>query len=74
MKKYIVSNPDILGGMPVIAGTRLPIARIVFLLKDGYTIETIHDDFPHVPLKDIEGAVNELVDQLGSHSYDTQVL
>lgn len=46
--------------MPVITGTRVPIARILFLLKEGYTIEAIHDEFPHVPVKTIEGAVNEL--------------
>ena len=38
MRKYIISDPDILGGTPVIKGTRVPIGRILFLLKDGYTL------------------------------------
>ena len=43
MKKYITSNPDIMGGAPVIAGTRVPIARILYLIKDGLTLEQIQD-------------------------------
>lgn len=61
MKKYIVSDPKILGGMPVISGTRVPIARILFLLKEGYTVELIQENFPHVPLKTIRGAVDEVI-------------
>jgi uncharacterized protein (DUF433 family) len=50
MGKYIISDPDILGGTPVIKGTRVPIGRILFLLKDGYTLEAIHEDYPHIDL------------------------
>jgi uncharacterized protein (DUF433 family) len=34
MKHYISSDPTILSGMPVITGTRVPIARILSLLKE----------------------------------------
>ena len=61
MKKYIVSDTEILGGAPVIAGTRIPIARILFLLKEGYTIQAIAKEFPHVSIKMIEGAINEVI-------------
>lgn len=74
MKKYIVSNPDVMGGMPVISGTRVPIARILFLLKDGYTIEAIHDEFPHVSIKTIDGAVNELIEKLEQSQYASKIL
>ncbi len=57
--KYIVSNPRILSGKPVIAGTRVPVDQILFLLKDGYTIEAIHDFYPHVSTAIISGTVNE---------------
>lgn len=59
MKKYIVSNPQILGGKPVIAGTRIPVDQILFLLKEGYTVEAIHEFYPHVSTTTISGTVNE---------------
>lgn len=45
MGKYIISDPTILSGMPVIKGTRVPIVRILTLLKEGYTIEEIQEQF-----------------------------
>lgn len=62
MRKYISSDPQILGGAPVIKGTRIPVARILFLLKDGYTVELIHDQYPHVDIKTISGAIDEMAD------------
>lgn len=60
--KYISSNPNIMSGKPVIAGTRIPIARILFLLKDGYTLEMIHEEYPHVSLKTLNRMVDELIE------------
>ncbi len=59
MKKYITSNPNILSGKPVISGTRIPVDQILFLLKDGYTVEAIHDFYPHVSTATIVGTVSE---------------
>lgn len=59
MKRYIVSDPQILGGKPVIKGTRIPVDQILFLLKEGYTIEAIHEFYPHVNTKTLTGTVNE---------------
>lgn len=64
--KFISSNPEIMGGMPVIKGTRIPISRILFLLKDGYTIDSILDDFPYVGKTRMEGAVGELISRLSA--------
>lgn len=58
--KYIVSDPKILGGKPVISGTRIPISRILFLLKDGYTPEAIHSEYPHLNTITINKAIDEL--------------
>lgn len=67
--KYISSDPDIMTGKTVIAGTRVPMARILFLLKEGYTVEAIHGEYPHVPLTKIKGAVNELIEMLDDSDY-----
>lgn len=59
MKKYIVSNPDILGGKPVIIGTRIPVEQILFLLKEGFTVEAINEEYPQLDKKTISGTVEE---------------
>lgn len=74
MKKYIVSNPDIMGGMPIIAGTRVPIARILSLLKEGYTIGEINDLYPWVGLHKLEAVLDELANKLASAKDDQAIL
>lgn len=59
MKKYIVSDPKILSGKPVISGTRIPVDQVLFLLKEGFTIEAIHEQYPHVSTATISGTVSE---------------
>lgn len=65
-KKFITSDPAILGGTPVIRGTRVPVSRILFLLKDGYTIEAINEEYPHLGVKTIAGAIDEAVEIINS--------
>lgn len=62
MKHFIETNPKILDGTPVIKGTRIPISRILFLLKDGYTIEAIQEDYPYVELQTLKGALDEAIE------------
>jgi len=72
--KYITSDSDIMTGKLVIAGTRVPIARILFLLKEGYTIEAIREEYPHVPMEKITGAVTELIELLDTSDYAAKIL
>ena len=58
--KYITSDPDIMGGELVIKNTRIPLQRIVFLLKDGYNVEAINEEYPHVDKTTLLGALDEL--------------
>ncbi|MEL7235994.1 MAG: DUF433 domain-containing protein [Chloroflexota bacterium] len=44
----ITKDPDILGGMPVFAGTRVPVQNLIDYLTTGETIDTFLDDFPTV--------------------------
>ena len=59
MKQYIISNPDILGGKPVIAGTRIPIDQILTLLKNGFTVEAISEEYPQLKKEIILGVIDE---------------
>jgi uncharacterized protein (DUF433 family) len=59
--KYITSTPDILGGAPVIRGTRIPIEVILYRLKDGYTLKEIQKMYNWVDWKTLEGAIDEAI-------------
>ena len=61
MSKYITVNKNIMSGAPVIRGTRVPIQRIMFLIKDGYNIDAIHAEYPHVDRKTLGGVMDEIV-------------
>ena len=50
MPEIIQTNPKILGGQPVIKGTRIPVARIVALHIQGYKIKDFKKDYPYLTL------------------------
>lgn len=64
MKTYISSDPEIFGGAPVVKGTRIPIERIIFLIKDGFTLNGIHKQYPHIALDTLQGVIGELLNQV----------
>jgi uncharacterized protein (DUF433 family) len=44
----VVRNPEILGGEPVFAGTRVPVKTLTDYLEGSETIDAFLDDFPSV--------------------------
>ena len=44
----IATDPDILGGQPVFAGTRVPIETLFDHLEAGVSLDEFLDDFPTV--------------------------
>ena len=72
--KYIKSDPSILSGTPVIAGTRIPISRIVFLFKEGYTLEDIHNEYDHVSVKKLEGLLEEMMQLVEKAQYGSKTI
>ena len=44
----VQSDPEILGGTPVFAGTRVPIQNLIDYLEGGESIEDFLDGFPSV--------------------------
>lgn len=72
MNKYISSDKNILGGTPVIKGTRIPIERVLFLFKEGYTIEEIQEEYDHVDLKTLECVIDEVNSLVIKKAYEQQ--
>jgi len=48
MSDIIESNPEILGGKPIIKGTRIPVALIYELIGLNYSISEILNEYPHL--------------------------
>lgn len=46
--QVIRRDPDVQGGVPVFAGTRVPVQALIDYLKDGRTLEDFLDGFPSV--------------------------
>lgn len=55
--KYIVSDPDILSGKPIIKGSRISVQLILEWIASGANIANIADEFPHLPPEGIKEAV-----------------
>lgn len=44
----VESDPEVLGGKPVIKGTRIPIELVLELVQAGYSVEDIVKEYPHL--------------------------
>jgi len=55
--QYILRDPKICGGEPVIKGTRVTIRTILASLAEGATIEEILKDFPTITEQDVRAVI-----------------
>jgi len=63
-KNRITLDPDILQGKPVIKGTRISIQHILELLANGWTEQTILENYPQLKKEDIQSALRYATDIL----------
>ena len=61
------SDPDILGGIPVFVGTRVPVRALLDYLEHGRPLAEFLDDFPTVH-KSLALGVLEHMKQLVAHA------
>ena len=55
--QYILRDPQICGGEPVIKGTRVTIRTILASLAEGATNEEILKDFPTLTEEDVRAVI-----------------
>jgi len=55
--QYIIRDPQICGGEPVIKGTRVPIRTILASVAEGARIEEILEDFPTLTEQDVRAVI-----------------
>lgn len=56
--RYIVTNDEILGGEPIVEGTRTPVRAIVELWRVGMAAEEIPHQLTHLSLAQIFDALS----------------
>jgi uncharacterized protein (DUF433 family) len=63
----IVKDPEILGGVPVFRGTRVPFQTLLEYIEGGQTLDEFLDDFPTVTreaaIRALERAKALVIDQ-----------
>ncbi len=57
---YISCNANVLGGQPVITGTRIPAQRVSELVKQGYNERNLKKEFGNISLTTLRGVLYEL--------------
>jgi len=55
----VTSSPDVLGGTPVFAGTRVPVQTLIDYLEGGETIEDFLTGFPTVKREQVVAFLEE---------------
>ncbi|MGL5832308.1 MAG: DUF433 domain-containing protein [Waterburya sp.] len=60
----ISTSPDVMGGTPVFAGTRVPVQTLLDYLKAGESIEDFLDGFPSVKREQVIAFLEEAGKQL----------
>jgi uncharacterized protein (DUF433 family) len=59
MKREIVTDPEILGGEPVFAGTRVPVRSLFDHLEGGESIADFLEGFPSVKREQVIAVLEE---------------
>ena len=58
-KQIITSSPDVMGGTPVFAGTRVPVQTLIDYIKGGESIDDFLDGFPTVTKEQVIAFLEE---------------
>ena len=58
--KVINRSPEVLGGTPVFAGTRVPVQALIDYLEEGRSLDEFLEDFPTVTREQATEALEDL--------------
>ena len=66
----IISDPNIMMGKPIIAGTRITVEHILEQLAGGRTIDQILEAHPHITREQVQAAISYAAESLHiDHTY-----
>ena len=63
-KQIITSSPDVMGGTPCFAGTRVPVQTLIDYIKGGESIDDFLDGFPTVSKEQVIAFLEEAQQQI----------
>jgi uncharacterized protein (DUF433 family) len=72
LESVVRCDPDVLGGTPVFAGTRVPLKNLVDYLAAGDPLERFLDHFPSVTREQAVAALEIAGDLLASRAHPTR--
>lgn len=58
MTNLIVTDPDIMSGVPCFRNTRVPVLVLFDILADGMTVEEIINEWPSLNKDDVVAVLN----------------
>jgi len=67
----VISDPSVMGGKPVVRGTRIPAEMIVAYLRAGRSSEEIFESYPSLPTDGIDAVVLWAEQTLGADWLDS---
>lgn len=70
-RKLITSDREILGGIPVFTGTRVPVKTLLDYLEHGYPLDEFLDDFPTVNRERALAVLELMKEKLLEHTYES---
>lgn len=65
-QSVIHSDPEVLGGAPVFAGTRVPLRALIDYLEAGDSLNEFLDDFPSVTREQAVSALEQAAEMMGA--------
>jgi len=68
MHKIVHSDPEILGGVPVFVGTRVPVRALWDYLERNHDVNEFLADFPSVQREQVMELIRMAREQTGHHA------
>jgi uncharacterized protein (DUF433 family) len=69
LTERLTVDPEILGGKPIIKGTRITVEFILELLGSGVSEEEILHDYPHLTREDLQACLSYAAHALRNEIY-----
>lgn len=66
MNSLIERKPEVMVGKPVIKGTRITVELIIRKLAEGYSIQDILENYPHLTNEQVIAAINYAADMIAN--------